>query len=970
MTARRAVVTLTFVLALAAAAPARAQAPIDRFLGRIVGVVRLEGESGQPETSPGLLAVVDVHSGDPLRVDAVRTSVTHLYTVGRLDDVQVEVVEATGGLIDLVFKLVPRHPIDKLEFTGEPGLPAKELGQLVKERYGGRLPVNVPLARIETAVRALLADEGYLKSDVNASTVATHAPDRSTLVIAINAGVRTKIATVAVAGASPLLPADVLKQAGTAEGAPYRVRAIEARLASIRDGLRAQGYYEATVSVRPVVSDDRQSVDLTLTVDAGAKVRLLWDGDARPSGDVEDFVPIRREGSADSDLLDDSDRRIELALKRDGYRNAHAEHRRDVVGGEQRITFTITRGLRFRIESVQTTGNASVPAATLLQLLGLSRDDVFYEGKVDAGDVRIQLEYHRLGFYSFGVTPIYEEVPTAQGSAEGRVVVRLTVVEGPRGTIADVRVNGARQMAEAVVRGKLRSVRGGAYVQALVRVDRDDIDALYRDLGFQASSVTITPSFADEGRSITLVLDISEGPQIMVADITVIGNRSVQGSTIKELIRLREGQPLGETDRYESQRALVNMSTFRSVVITQEPLLPGETRAHVIVSVDEAPATTVGYGGGLEAGRRTRSAVGGGVEDFFELAPRGFFEVGRRNLWGKNRSVNFFSRLSLRPRSAPDDPTRDGRGLSFSEYKAQLTYRSQHAFSSDTDLQIGATTERGVRTNFNFLKNELNADVLRHLSPRVSVTGRYSLDFTRLFDARIPLSEQPLIDRLFPKVRLSILSTGIVSDRRDSSVAATRGVFLTGDGEVALHTIGSEVGYVKAFFQATAFRPVTANRRFVLATRAQLGVAHSFEPTGPDERVASLPASQRFFAGGGTTVRGFQVDRLGTPELINSDGLSNGGNSVVVLNAELRTIVGKLFGRNFGAVGFVDSGNVFPGAGDLSLAQLRTALGFGLRYDSPLGPLRLDFGFKIARRLIGTSRERGWEYHLNLGEAF
>ena len=730
--------------------------------------------------------------------------------------------------------------------------------------------------------------------------------------IDIQAGVRTKVGQVDVTGTSPLLPAEVMKKAETATGAPYRVRAIEARLAVIRDALRSQGYYEAAVSVRSVFSDDRQSVDLTLTVDAGAKVRLLWAGDGRPSGSDEDYVPIRREGSADDDLLDDSNRRIELALKQDGYRNAHAEHTREVVGSEMRITFTIARGQRFRIDSVQLTGNASVPAATLQQLLGLSRDDVFYEGKVDSGDLRIQLEYWKLGFYRVTLTPAYEELPSP-GAAEGRVIVKLIINEGPRGTITDIRLNGTHVMAESVVRGKLRSVQGGPYVQGFVKADRDDVDALYRDLGFQTGTVTITPAFADDGRSVMLAIDISEGPQIIVADITVIGNRSVKESTIKELIRLREGQPLGETDRYESQRALVNMNTFRSVIITQEPLLAGETRAHVIVSVDEAPATTIGYGGGLEAGRRTRSAVGGGVEDFFELAPRGFFEIGRRNLWGKNRSVNFFSRLSLRPRSAPDDPTRDGRGLSFSEYKGTLTYRSQHAFNSDTDVQIGATTERGVRTNFNFLRNELNADVLRHLSPRVSVTGRYSLDFTRVFDARIPIADQPLIDRLFPKVRLSILSTGIVSDRRDSSVAATRGVFLTGDGELALHAIGSEVGYAKAFFQATAFRPITANRRFVLATRAQLGVAHSFEAPGPDEGVASLPASQRFFAGGGTTVRGFQVDRLGTPELINADGLSNGGNCVIVLNAELRTIVGKLFGHNFGAVGFVDSGNVFPG---------------------------------------------------------
>ena len=155
----------------------------------------------------------------------------------------------------------------------------------------------------------------------------------------------------------------------------------------------------------------------------------------------------------------------------------------------------------------------------------------------------------------------------------------------------------------------------------------------------------------------------------------------------------------------------------------------------------------------------------------------------------------------------------------------------------------------------------------------------------------------------------------------------------------------------------------------------QLGVARGFErpvpqPDGTVEIIANLPASQRFFAGGGNSVRGFQLDRLGVPTLLNSDGLSNGGNGLVVVNAELRTTLLRVHGHPLGVVGFLDGGNVFAKTGDIDFGQLRTAVGFGLRIDSPLGPLRLDFGFKTDRQIIAGKRERGWEFHLNFGEAF
>ena len=131
--------------------------------------------------------------------------------------------------------------------------------------------------------------------------------------------------------------------------------------------------------------------------------------------------------------------------------------------------------------------------------------------------------------------------------------------------------------------------------------------------------------------------------------------------------------------------------------------------------------------------------------------------------------------------------------------------------------------------------------------------------------------------------------------------------------------------------------------------------------------VKDLPASERFFAGGDTTVRGFAIDQLGTPDTIDKDGIPIGGSALVIFNVELRVPVGG----GVGVVGFFDSGNVFERTTDIDLGQLRSAVGLGLRYRSPVGPIRLDIGFKVNRRDLVPGRPEKWAvWHISLGQAF
>jgi outer membrane protein insertion porin family len=278
----------------------------------------------------------------------------------------------------------------------------------------------------------------------------------------------------------------------------------------------------------------------------------------------------------------------------------------------------------------------------------------------------------------------------------------------------------------------------------------------------------------------------------------------------------------------------------------------------------------------------------------------------------------------------------------------------------------------------------LSAEAARRLTAHVSASGSYQLQRTELFDEKIAETDKLLVDRLFPQYRLSSFSFSIVRDTRDDSLNPGEGHLLSANAQLAARRIGSEVGFAKSFLTAQMFRTLPGTNQIVFAGNARLGLATGFlreavrtdaegNPIlGPDGQpivvdIADLPASERFFAGGDTTVRGYAIDSLGTPETIDKNGFPIGGNALVIFNAELRVPVKG----GLGLRAFLDTGNVFARTGDIDLGQLGYAIGFGVRYRSPVGPIRIDFGFKLNNRdVIPGKTESIRAVHISLGEAF
>jgi outer membrane protein assembly factor BamA len=388
------------------------------------------------------------------------------------------------------------------------------------------------------------------------------------------------------------------------------------------------------------------------------------------------------------------------------------------------------------------------------------------------------------------------------------------------------------------------------------------------------------------------------------------------------------------------------------------------------VQVEEAPPISLDYGGGVGAERRLRpTAAGGQAEERLDVSPRGFVQLTRRNLWGKNRSASIFSRVSSLAR---DTLGPDGSSVTSSyglnQYRLVGTFREPRVFGSAADLLAVATLDQSVRSSFNFRTRELVGRVAFRPSPRHGVTGTYTYREVHLFGETFSEAERPLIDRLFPQVALSMFGVSMLRDTRTDALDPERGSFMATEQTLAARAYGSEVGFIKSTLEGKSFLRLPVRRRVVLALAGRVGAAHGFARAVAGTVVRDqLPASERFFAGGDTTVRGFSLDRLGDAQTITSSGFPTGGNGFVVLNAEIRaSVTAALQG-----VVFVDAGNVYPLASQLSLTRLRPSAGFGVRYRSPVGPIRVDWGFNLNRReLVPGTLERGNVFHVSLGQAF
>lgn len=962
--------------ALGQATPGAAGAPtLDRAIGQRITEIRLLID-GRAVDDPELRKTLETVAGAPLRAVDVRESIIHLMALARFEDVSVDAELGPAG-VALTYQLATQHPVESIEFRGDLGLPARQLRAAVEERYS-KSPPRVRAEEISVMLEGLLRDHGFLKATVKPAEAPSTA--REKLVFEVNAGTPARVGRATVEGQPEVSAEQLLDRLDVKTGSRFDRLALDGAVTRYLRELRARGFLEAKIAPDYLYASGGESVDVVIRMTRGPRVMIAFRGDPMPAKRADEIVGLLKEGALDDDALENEEQSIVSELRARGYRDASAPFQREAKGPDlEVVVFTVTRGPQYRVAGIEISGNQQLPRAEIQAALKLQPGQWFVKAKLDADAASIQRLYQNEGFQGAKV-----EAATSQaGGDPTQLQLRYSISEGPRTTIAAVEFEHVTVFPVGDLQKILGSRVGGPYNAQRVEDDRETVLDQYQAQGYQQATVTVPPGLSPDGTRFTLRFAVDEGPKTLIDHILIVGNARTKASTIERELGLKPGMALSFVSMAEAQRRLSELGLFRRVQVT-ELERSTENRRDVVVTIEEAPVNTIGYGGGFEASMRTRlNTATNQPEDTFDAAPRGFFEIGRRNLWGKNRSINLFARGAIRSSdqfsgdstttatTTTTIPPLTDASSGFREYRVLGAYREPRFMDAPIDLTVSAEVDQAIRTTFDFNRRQVVVDASHRLSPTLSVDGRYTFGHTRLFNERIDPNDQLNVDKVFPRVQLSMFSGSVIRSTRDDAFEPTRGTLASFDVTFAPRAIGSAVGFVKGSWQAFGYKQIPALRNSVLAAGVRLGLAFGFPQTALNEEgtpVAieqELPASERFFAGGDTTVRGYALDRLGSASVLDPNGISNGGNGLFIGNLELRVPV-----KWIGVAAFIDTGNVFAKVSGMHFSELRSGAGFGIRWRSPVGPLRVDLAWKLNPMTFNGVRESRFAWYVTIGQAF
>jgi outer membrane protein insertion porin family len=270
-------------------------------------------------------------------------------------------------------------------------------------------------------------------------------------------------------------------------------------------------------------------------------------------------------------------------------------------------------------------------------------------------------------------------------------------------------------------------------------------------------------------------------------------------------------------------------------------------------------------------------------------------------------------------------------------FRAILLYEDKKEINIDTK-----------ETRYRLKRYGASAGLEKKLSDSLKAELYYEVSLVKTFDVDpdVILSKEDAGTLIISGIR-----TGIVYDTRDNPFDPKRGILSGGSLKVTSPVFLSETNFIKLIFHLSTYQELT--KGIVLALSFRGGVAQGYHDTN------ELPIVERFFLGGRTTVRGYEQDTLGPK---GSDGTPTGGNAFLLGNVEIRSSLGK----GIGIVAFLDGGNVWLKAKNMDLSNLKYTTGLGLRYNTPVGPIGIDYGHKLQRE---KGESRG-ELHFSIGQAF
>src|SRR6266850_1781739 len=993
---------------LTGAALTRAQAPPNAATANAaakpkVVAVRIIKEDGTvlSEAPVG----ISVETGKALDRGKVAESMRGLYRTGNYSDLRAVAVAVEGG-VRLDFVARENLFFNQVRIEGLIAPPSDSSAAAAMQLTLGQTYRKSAVTEALERLKETLREEGLYRAELSAEELPHAETHEMDIVVHVKPGPRARVGAIRLKNNTEYRDAEILSRLKMRVGREITSARLQRGTDRIRKFLVKRGHLSARAPVRRGEYDAaKNTIPLDLDVTEGPRVRVSVTGAKFSKGDLKKLIPVYQEGAVDADLLEEGKRNLLERLEREGYFDAEVDYETDThevkrngtgwQGTEEVIAYTVKRGERHKLTGIEITGNKYFDEELLrsrLQIFGgaFASRGRFSRRLVESDAQSMRLLYLANGFLDAKVE--YQIEDDYKGKEED-LFIHFNVREGRQTRVASLSIEGVHAFKEEELLGVIGSSRGQPYSEFGVTTDRDNILALYFNEGFPEASFTSTAervatnadstssltngtSLQDAGQkdskpafeqadAVRLVYRIQEGPQTRARRILISGYEHTRQGVIRREIKIKANEPLRGGDVVESQRHLYNLGVFNRVTI--EPQNPSGTNPDkdIAVLVEEAKRYTIAYGGGFEVQRlaSTTDPTGGEIQ----AAPRGIFEISKQNVTGRADT------LALKLRGS----TIQGRAL--------LAYTSPNTFNiSKLSTQANAYVEKTQDINtFGQTRYEGNIQLTDQVTTRSSLLFRYVFRKVTVSNLNIPAEEVPLFNQ---PTLVSEFGTTYVRDYRNNPADATKGSFNTVDVSAAATSIGSSASFLRYFVQNSTYTPLSRNWNFARSLR--IGILQPYGNTVslsfPAPTVAPLPQviplPERLFAGGGTSIRGFALNQAGPRDALT--GFPVGGQALVILNQEIRfPLKLPIIGTKLGGALFYDGGNVYSRASRVTLRwsppkpvfvaaipgqppgpfnptrcvanctnelnYFSHTVGFGLRYATPIGPIRIDLGYQL-----------------------